>query len=206
MVKKFFDRTDAILLCFPVFQPSLYHMDLHCSGICWATKHFTELNLDELYAILKLRSQIFIVEQGFRFLEIDGKDQLAYHVMAWRTSESDLEGKNAQRELLATSRLFAKDLCYEGYQGIGRVACSENSRGKGIGKRLMELSVNECKRVFGEREDIKINAQHRLKSFYELTGFRQVGEIYQINGVDHIAMIRYRNSSEGNGDDSVTGK
>ncbi len=50
-------------------------MDQHSSSICWETKHFTELNLDELYAILKLRSQVFIVEQGFRFLEIDGKDQ-----------------------------------------------------------------------------------------------------------------------------------
>ncbi len=121
--------------------------------------------------------------------------------MGWKTS--DEEGKNGKRELLATSRLFAKDLGYEGYQGIGRVACSEECRGKGIGKRLMELSVNECKRLFGESEDIKINAQHRLKKFYELTGFRQVGEIYQINGVDHIAMIRYRDSSNGDGDESV---
>jgi ElaA protein len=163
------------------------------TNIRWETKYYAELSLDELYAILKLRSQVFVVEQGFRFLEMDGLDKCAYHILGWKGEE-----------LVATSRLFAKDLSYPGYQAIGRVATSEACRGQGIGKELMFLSVQECQRLFGKNEDIKINAQHRLKSFYELFGFEQVGDIYLIDGVDHIAMIRYRSKHEETNETTTT--
>ncbi len=147
--------------------------------IKWYTKSFYELSLDELYAILNLRSQIFVVEQGFRFLDIDNLDKKAYHVLGWKGDE-----------LIATARLFDFDVCYEGYLALGRVACSESLRGKGIGKELMRITLLECDRLFGNDKQIKINAQHRLKSFYESFGFKQVGEIYLVGVVDHIAMIR----------------
>lgn len=159
--------------------------------IRWVTKHFSDLALTELYEILKLRSQVFVVEQGFRFLEMDGLDQCAYHIMAWQGEV-----------LLATSRLFAVDLSYKGYQAIGRVACAEKCRGQGIGKKLMEISVKECARLFGEAEHIKISAQYRLKSFYELSGFQQIDEIYMIEAVEHIAMVRYSTLGKNSADQS----
>ena len=180
------------------------HQDSQDNPIVWTTKHYSALSLHELYAILQLRSQVFVVEQGFRFLEMDGKDHLAYHIMAWRRRrrrpsppslpqgvEAGDDDKDTEDELIATSRLFAKDVSYEGYQAIGRVATSEACRGLGIGKQLMHLSVSECARLFGDKEDIKINAQYRLKSFYELFGFQQVGEVYWIEAVEHITMVRY---------------
>lgn len=157
-------------------------MSSHSDLIQWSTKHYSELHIDELYAILRLRSQVFIVEQGFRFLEMDNKDQLAYHILGWR-------GDGGNSELIATSRLFAKDLSYEGYQAIGRVACADSCRGQGVGKQLMTLSISECARLFGVKDDIKINAQYRLKGFYGSCGFRQISEIYKIDDVDHITMV-----------------
>ncbi len=145
----------------------------------WTIKHYSELELHELYAILNLRSQVFVVEQGSRFLDPDNLDQYAHHVMAWKGSE-----------LIATARLFGMNVCYEGYQAIGRVACTESCRGQGVGKELMERSIAECARLFGAHQQIKITAQLRLKRFYEQFGFQQRGDPYAISVIDHIAMIR----------------
>ena len=84
----------------------------------WSTKHFSELNVDELYAILRLRSEVFVVEQNCVFLDMDNNDQIAYHTMGW------LNG-----ELIATTRLFDVDQSYPGYQSIGRVVGSPRHRG-----------------------------------------------------------------------------
>jgi ElaA protein len=147
-------------------------------AIQWSTKHFTELTVEELYAILRLRSEVFVVEQNCVFLDMDNNDQKAYHTMGW------LDG-----ELIASTRLFDVDQSYLGYQSIGRVVGSPRHRGIGAGKELMQYSIKECERLFG-KHPIKIGAQLYLKKFYNEQGFEQAGEMYYEDEIEHIPMIR----------------
>ena len=147
--------------------------------IQWSTKHFSKLTVDELYAMLRLRSEVFVVEQNCIFLDMDNNDQIAYHTMGW------LNG-----ELIATTRLFNVDQSYPGYQSIGRVVGSPKHRGIGAGKALMQYSIAECERLFG-KHPIKIGAQLYLKKFYNEQGFEQAGEMYYEDEIEHIPMIRH---------------
>ena len=147
--------------------------------IQWSTKHFSELTVNELYAMLRLRSEVFVVEQNCIFLDMDNNDQIAYHTMGW------LNG-----ELIATTRLFDVDQSYPGYQSIGRVVGSPKHRGIGAGKALMQYSIAECERLFG-KHPIKIGAQLYLKKFYNEQGFEQAGEMYYEDEIEHIPMIRH---------------
>lgn len=148
------------------------------STIQWITKPFNALSAQELYAILRLRSEVFVVEQNCVFLDMDNKDQIAYHTMGWMNDE-----------LVASTRLFDVDQSYTGYQSIGRVVGSPRHRGLGIGKQLMYYSIAECERLFG-KGPIKIGAQLYLKKFYEEQGFEQSGEMYYEDAIEHIPMIR----------------
>ena len=145
----------------------------------WDTKPFSELTATELYAMLRLRSEVFVVEQNCVFLDMDNNDQIAYHTMGW------LDG-----ELIATTRLFDVDQSYPGYQSIGRVVGSPKHRGIGAGKALMQYSIAECERLFG-KHPIKIGAQLYLKKFYNEQGFEQAGEMYYEDEIEHIPMIRH---------------
>ena len=146
--------------------------------IQWSTKSFTDLNNNELYAILRLRSEVFVVEQNCVFLDMDNNDQKAYHIMGWLGND-----------LIASTRLFNLDQSYKGYQSIGRVVGSSKHRGLGIGKELMNYSIQECERLFG-KGPIKIGAQLYLKKFYSELGFEQSGEIYFEDLIEHIPMIK----------------
>lgn len=148
------------------------------STIQWVTKPFSALTIDELYAILRLRSEVFVVEQNCVFLDMDNNDQIAYHTMGW-----------INNELVASTRLFDVDQSYKGCQSIGRVVSSPIHRGIGAGKALMQYSISECERLFG-KHPIKIGAQLYLKNFYEEQGFEQAGEMYYEDGIEHISMIR----------------
>jgi len=147
-------------------------------AIQWSTKHFSALTVDELYAMLRLRSEVFVVEQNCVFLDMDNNDQKAYHTMGWINGE-----------LIATTRLFDVDQSYPGYQSIGRVVGSPRHRGIGAGKELMQYSIAECERLFG-KHPIKIGAQLYLKKFYNEQGFEQAGEMYYEDEIEHIPMIR----------------
>ena len=162
------------------FGQSLNFVDMSINPtIQWSTKHFSELTVDELYAMLRLRSEVFVVEQNCIFLDMDNNDQIAYHTMGW------LNG-----ELIATTRLFNVDQSYPGYQSIGRVVGSPKHRGIGAGKALMQYSIAECERLFG-KHPIKIGAQLYLKKFYNEQGFEQAGEMYYEDEIEHIPMIRH---------------
>lgn len=143
----------------------------------WVLKKFDELTPDELYAILRLRSEVFVVEQNCVFQDMDDKDQQCYHLMGW------------QNNLLAAyTRLVPPGVSYE-QPSIGRVVTSPRVRRDGVGKQLMNQSIDETNNLFGKKS-IKIGAQLYLKSFYESLGFVQSGEIYDEDGIDHIHMIR----------------
>jgi ElaA protein len=148
------------------------------TNLRWVTKTFAELTVDELYAILRLRSEVFVVEQNCIFLDVDNNDQKAFHTIGF-----------IGEEVVATTRLFDKDIMYDGYQSIGRVVGSPRHRGLGIGKALMQYSIQQCERLFG-KGPIKIGAQLYLKKFYNEQGFEQSGEVYIEDDIDHIPMIR----------------
>lgn len=141
---------------------------------------FDKLNLDELYEIMKLRQEVFIVEQNCPFVDADGKDQLAWHFMMY--------GENNQ--LIAYTRLFDKNVYYDGFTSIGRVVTSSSARRGGIGKVLMQKSIEKTIELFGN-EPIKIGAQSYLTKFYQSLGFELTGNDYLEDGIEHTFMIGY---------------
>ena len=143
----------------------------------WILKDFDSLTPQELYAILRLRSEVFVVEQNCVFLDMDDVDQQCHHLMGW---EEEL--------LLAYTRLVPPGLSYE-EASIGRVVTSPAGRGNGMGKTLIEKSIEGVCNLYG-KGSIKIGAQFYLKKFYTSFGFEQVGDIYDEDGIEHIKMIR----------------
>jgi ElaA protein len=142
----------------------------------WSVKEFDELKIAELYEILHLRCEVFVVEQNCVFQDVDFKDQKAYHVMG------RVDGK-----LAAYTRLLPAGVSYPEIS-IGRVVTAPFARNSGIGKKLMQESIDTLYRIYG-RQTIKIGAQFYLKKFYESFGFQQSGEIYPEDGIDHIEML-----------------
>ena len=150
--------------------------------ITWTVKKFDDLAPHELYSILRLRSEVFVVEQNCVFQDMDNKDQLCYHLMGWQNAPDQ------SMELITYTRLVPPGVSYD-FPSIGRVVTSPAARGSGMGKLLMEKSIEELENLFGKRP-IKIGAQLYLKAFYESLGFKQSSDIYDEDGIDHIEMIR----------------
>lgn len=140
-------------------------------------KIFDELSKTELYEILKLRQEIFIVEQNCPYLDADGKDIEAFHVIL-------KEGEQIQ----AYTRLLAKGTSYDQYVSIGRVVNRASARGRGFGKQIMQYSIEKIQSLF-PGESIKLSAQCYLDKFYNDLGFRTVGESYLEDDIPHQAMI-----------------
>ena len=145
--------------------------------INWITRKFDELTLEELYSILELRNEVFIVEQNCVYNDTDGKDQSAWHLMA-------IEGD----KLIAYTRILPPGVSYSD-PAIGRVVTSSSKRRSGLGKELMKRSIEACEKLFG-KTSITLNAQVYLQSFYESLGFIVVGEEYLDDEIPHIRMSR----------------
>jgi len=144
--------------------------------ITWICKPFSRLSADELYAILQLRSAVFVVEQNCVFQDADNKDQPSFHLMGWQDAA-----------LVAYTRLVPPGIAYN-EASIGRVVTAITARGSGIGRMLMQRSIDECRKLFGEGV-IRIGAQLYLKEFYASLGFIPTGGIYPEDGIDHIQML-----------------
>lgn len=144
--------------------------------IDWVCKHFSELTTEELYQILRLRSEVFVVEQNCVFLDLDNKDAACHHVMGRR-----------ENQLLGYSRIMPPGISYA-ESSIGRIVSSPTARGLGVGRELLPYSIAALYRLHGKR-DIRIGAQCYLKEFYESYGFVQTGEIYPEDGIDHVEML-----------------
>lgn len=145
--------------------------------IRWLLKKFEELTPYELYAILQLRSEVFVVEQNCVFLDADDNDQDSYHLMGFDN-----------KKLIAYTRLVPPGKIYE-QASIGRVVTSGLVRSSGAGKELMKQSIDSIYNLFG-LQPIKIGAQLYLKQFYESFGFKQVSDVYLEDGIEHIYMIK----------------
>ena len=142
----------------------------------WTFKPFRQLSTKELYAILRLRSEVFVVEQNCVFLDMDNKDHHCHHLMGWN---GDL--------LAAYSRIVPAGISYV-ESSIGRIVTSPAARGNGIGRELLVNSIDHLYTLYGKR-DIRIGAQYYLKKFYESFLFVQKGEIYLEDGIEHIEML-----------------
>src|SRR5215813_10385542 len=141
--------------------------------INWSFKKFDNLSPNELYSVLQLRNEVFVVEQNCVFQDADNKDQASYHLMGWK-----------DQNLIAYSRIIPAGIAYD-VASIGRVVTSPLVRKNGAGKMLMEESLAAVKKIFGN-VPIKLGAQLYLKDFYESFGFNQSGPIYLEDGIQHI--------------------
>ncbi len=148
------------------------HIDFSCLT-------FDELTTEQLYQLMALRQEVFVVEQDCPYLDADGKDQASWHVL----------GYDVQQKLVAYARLLPKGISYESYASIGRVVNAASVRGEGVGRLLMQQSLTYLQSLC-PGEAVKISAQVYLIKFYESFGFRINGPEYLEDDIPHIAMIR----------------
>lgn len=141
----------------------------------WVFKKFDELTPAELYAIIKLRNEVFVVEQNCVYQDADDKDQLSYHLTSWDDST-----------LVAYTRIIPPEISYA-EASIGRVVTSPKYRKTGAGRMLMQESINKAFSQFNCSK-IKIGAQVYLTKFYESLGFVKSSEGYLEDGILHIEM------------------
>jgi ElaA protein len=148
----------------------------------WRCMPFNALTLNELYRICTIRQEVFVVEQNCVYLDADGYDLGALHLMG----TLQVMGTQ-QEELVAYARLLPPSAKYPDACSIGRVLTAPDYRGKGFGKALMEQAVAQCAAHF-PHTSIRISAQHYLLAFYQDFGFIPCSEIYNEDGIPHIAM------------------
>ncbi|TDQ32826.1 GNAT family N-acetyltransferase [Zeaxanthinibacter enoshimensis] len=140
-------------------------------------KTFQELELSELYDLLALRCQVFVVEQDCPYLDPDGKDHKAWHVLGFKDDK-----------LVAYTRIFRPGDYFEECS-IGRVVVAESERKFGFGKDIMQASIDFIYEQLGEVE-ISLSAQKYLLKFYRDLGFRERGEPYLEDGIPHMSMVK----------------
>lgn len=143
----------------------------------YSIKSFDELTNHEMYAMLRLRSEVFVVEQNCPYQDLDNKDQKGFHLLYY-----------VDNELAGVTRLLPKGISYEEIS-IGRVVIAQTHRGLGLGVKLMEASIAGCEEKFG-KGPIRISAQYHLSKFYQSLGFAEQGEVYDEDGIPHISMLR----------------
>jgi ElaA protein len=146
--------------------------------LTWLHKSFDELLPAQLYAILQLRAEVFVLEQNCPFVDPDGKDTYCQHLMGFAS-----DGR-----LMAYTRIVPAGVSYT-EPSIGRVVTAPVARKFGLGIELMHQSVALCEQLHG-KQPIKIGAQLYLKRFYESYGFVQTSDVYLEDGIEHIEMIR----------------
>lgn len=150
----------------------------------WQTKHFLELSLNQLYDVLKLRVDVFVVEQTCFYPDLDSdREQLDRHPQTLH-----LLGYQAG-QLVAYLRILPAGQGDADYVSIGRVVTATQARGEGLGHELMTEGLSLCQQYF-PNQNIKISAQQHLKAYYQQHGFSQVSAMYLEDNIPHIAMLR----------------
>jgi len=145
------------------------------AGLQFQIKTYNELSKEDLYAVLYLRSEIFVVEQDCVYQDIDYKDQKAMHILGFKKTK-----------LLAYARIFKPNDYFE-YASIGRVLVIKKERKHQYGYDLMKTAIEAIKKHFNE-DSIAISAQKHLHAFYNNLGFSQKKEEYLEDGIPHIYM------------------
>lgn len=143
----------------------------------WLWKAFADLSNQQLYDIIQLRERIFIVEQNCPYLDCDGNDNKAWHLMGYKNNR-----------LVAYLRAFPAGVKYR-EASLGRVVTAPEIRGEGLGKMLMQIALEKAQEHFGESQ-IRISAQSHLEKFYNEFGFVNTGKSYLEDNIPHIEMFR----------------
>ncbi len=141
----------------------------------WQLKQFHELNQNELYALLHLRSEVFVIEQNCIYQDMDGVDTQCFHLFLSQSNQ-----------MVAYARLVPPGVLFPN-ASIGRVLVKSQYRGKNLGNELMAEAIKETIRLF-KAKSITISAQCYLIKFYNRLGFCEIGEEYQEDGIPHIKM------------------
>ena len=142
----------------------------------WICKRFEELAPKELYAVLKLRNEVFVIEQNCVYQDADSKDESCFHLLGY-----------IDNKLAAYARLVPAKAAFQEIS-IGRVVTSPAYRKLGAGRQLMYKAIEQCCELFG-KQPIRIGAQLYLKKFYESFGFVQKSEMYLEDDIPHIEML-----------------
>jgi len=145
--------------------------------IDWQCLRFEQLTTQLLYQILKIRQEVFAVEQNSVYLDVDGNDMDALHVFATRDDE-----------LMAYCRLLPPGLKYP-EASIGRVLTTSETRGRGTGRKLMDYALTLCKEHY-PGSGVRISAQLYLEDFYRSFGFTSCTSPYDEDGIPHIEMLK----------------
>jgi ElaA protein len=145
----------------------------------WVNKLFNELSTKELYQVLQLREEVFIIEQSCIYLDLDQKDFHSLHVMGYLPNSD---------ELVAYARLVQPGISYE-EPSIGRVLTSKKHRDKRYGKELLSTCLSIMQQEYPQHS-IKISAQTYLIAFYQQFGFKTIGSPYDEDGIEHIEMLK----------------
>ncbi|AKQ67806.1 ElaA protein [Myxococcus hansupus] len=148
----------------------------------WHWKSFQTLLLDELYDVLALRQEVFVVEQRSIYQDVDGYDRGAEHLLL----HDEVQGK---RLLAAYLRILPPGLKYTEASSLGRVVTSPRARGLGLGRELVARGIARLESLYPEAP-IHIGAQHYLQRFYEGFGFQARGDVYDEDGIPHVDMVR----------------
>lgn len=142
----------------------------------WFLKEFDELSLDELYEILKLRAEVFVVEQDCVYNDLDDKDQMALHLFL-----------KDGGEIIAVSRILPENVAFED-MAIGRVIVKKEYRGHGIAKKIMQKAIDYIIKDL-KKDKIRLSGQAYLVRFYEDLGFKKVSDVYLEDGIDHFEFL-----------------
>jgi ElaA protein len=151
-------------------------------NIKWIFSSFDLLKNHDLYQLLKLRQDVFIIEQNCIYPDIDNLDQYSYHLLGYK---GDM--------LAAYLRIVPPGKKYD-FPSIGRVIVSEHERNKGLGQKLVDQGVLKTKQLY-ENNDIYVEAQAHLNDFYQRSGFQRITESYDVDGIPHIRMVLTHSSA-----------
>jgi len=151
-------------------------MNFETKRFNWTIQTFEQLTVAELYDILNLRTEVFVIEQDCIYQDMDYSDQKALHLL----------GKDGDK-LVAYARIFDANIKYK-EASIGRVVTHPSFRSIGLGKILMQQALSYCKENF-PKQNIRISAQCYLERFYQNLGFEIVSAIYKEDGIDHQEML-----------------
>jgi len=149
-------------------------------NIDWQLLTFDELSTNELYRVMGLRQNVFVVEQNCAYLDCDNKDQDSHHLLGRIKNSSSTE-------LVAYLRILKPNIPTEAPH-IGRVVCRKDVRQSGLGKELVQRGIDHCVILFPGKP-IKISAQQYLVNFYTNLGFQISGPPYDEDGIPHVGMV-----------------
>jgi ElaA protein len=144
--------------------------------LIFKSKPFAELNTHELYAIIQLRLEVFVMEQNCFYQDCDSKDLKAIHLMGFK-----------EEVLVAYCRILPEWVSYKDNCSIGRVLTKSTIRGQSYGKVLMQHAIECCRKAFNS--GIRISAQAYLEKFYCDLGFVKITEVYLEDGIEHVGMV-----------------